>query len=76
MYDLRLIMILKTGPDQLAQPIEPSTGELFDSIRFNEPFVVKLALNRSNPRLNRRTGQTVRIFANRLHLKNNFLFTM
>ena len=59
MNDLRLIMVLKTGPDRLARPIEPSTGELFGSIRFNEPFVVKSALNRSNPRLNRRIGQTV-----------------
>ena len=69
-------MVLKIGPDRPVRPVEPSTGELSGSVRFNEPFVVEPALNRSNRRLNRRTGQTVRFFANRLHLRNNFLFTM
>lgn len=68
-------MVLKTGPDQPVRPVEPSTGELSGSVRFNGPFVVEPVLNRSNRRLDRRTGPTVRFFANRLHLKNNILFT-
>ena len=61
-------MVLKTGPDRPDQPIrpvQPSTGELSGSVRFNEPFVVKPALNWSNRRLNRRTGRTVRFFTYR-----------
>nr|CAN62289.1 hypothetical protein VITISV_017314 [Vitis vinifera] len=49
-------MVLKTGLDRSVKPL---TGELSGSVRFNELFVVKPALNRSNRRLNRRTGQTV-----------------
>ena len=71
-----LTMVLKTGPAGPVRPVEPSIGELSGSVRFNEPFVVEPALNRSNRRLNRQTGQTVQFFPNRLHLKNNFLFTM
>ena len=69
-------MVLKTGPDRPVRPVQPSTGELSGSVRFNEPFAVESALNRSNRRLNRRTGQTVRFFANRLHLRKKFLFNM
>ena len=47
-YRIAFDMVLKTGPDQPVRPVQPSTGELFGSIRFNEPFVVKPVLNRTN----------------------------
>ena len=66
-------MVLKTGSDRPVGPVQPPTGELSGSVRSMSRFVIKPALNRSNRRLDRRTGWPVRFFANRSLLKQFFL---